>query len=547
MSIQSPGPSGTYNGCGVTVTTNRDYTTVIGPVTFLPGKYAPPGIIVNMGFVTAVSMNIPWANRIAGNSGQSVTFAFTAASSLPSGGVPDMQTNNYIQVNFPPNFFTKNVAGTCVAPPAVVSVTGLPGDYTFLDFFSAAATQCTDNVPCVSFRITSPSNAALSAGSYTMTVNGLTFGAATAGNDAGIQIQTPLDRASSACSSGPLSGYNVTAFKLPTCRASSSCQSVAISFMSNAGTIFRSSTLNIFFDYAIVSGSTSITVGGALLTGSVINNMLTLTVDPNFAPYTPDPANLNTITLTGMTIVAATKMDTGITVSMSSGSLGQSTKMYSASVAPSSSGLTTTTSLVIAAPFVSSINTVATVSFTTINPINIGDVIYIFFPAGFFISTPVSQTCIPNNFGGSRLSMSIAPTSCSIYQSCYTGFNVNPGVVPVPYNASMSSIMATVYGAALPPGPKTIVIRGLNMNNVSTVASTSSFYVLTTQDACSAGAIPTGDIVTAPPPSAASAAEAPSSIASAGVIAGAVIGSVVGKSAPKHSLQRVQSSSMHMV
>jgi hypothetical protein len=208
--------------CGVSVSTNKDWTTT----------FAATGTIgrASSGQVYAVSLSIPWSNRIAGATGQAATFAFSTVTPLLAGQA------NSITITFPNGFFAPNAVPPCGAT-AVITATGIPG-YTF------AATQPTSPT---TFVLTS--TAALPAAAYVMTFSGLTFGTATEGLDSGINVKTSIDTASINAPSGPLSGYQVTAFTLPTCVASVSqtCQSASVTFLSNADAIAPGSSLTITF------------------------------------------------------------------------------------------------------------------------------------------------------------------------------------------------------------------------------------------------------------------------------------------------------------
>jgi hypothetical protein len=538
--------SSSHYGCGVQVWTNRDYTVVFGSIQFTPKFYVSPNLKVAFGLVTGVSMVIPWANRRAGSTGQSVTFAFKTASPLPLGGLDVLgYRGNYIAVRFPSNFFVKNVAGGC-GNFSAISVQGLPSDYQFTDFFYSdelsmfiEPIECTNRVSeaynCNMFLISSPTNASLPSASYTLTVNGLTFGGATSGEDgdaalsgrrSGISIQTPLDFTNVSVSSGPLSGYKVTEFKLPSCRVTGTCQSVVVSFMSNAGPISSMRPLNIsFYPVSPVSGSSSFMLQGVLVAASVANNALILR--PVFGTFTPSSDVQNSITITGLTLVATGVIPQTIYASMSSTSnMNPSTTSYSAPVATTSAGLAITTSLVVDAPFVSQI-TSATVSFTTVYPIHVNDFIYIYFPTNFFAAPATNCSSGPMPLP----TASSAPAFCSVYQSCVPTFR-SYNIAAVPSDATTSFYRFQVLSTALPPGPNTISISGLLMGN-STRASSNSFYVLTTKDACSGGTIQTGAILPMSQPAAVASSEQASATSPA-AITGAVLGAVAGKLEPLH-------------
>jgi hypothetical protein len=557
-----------FGGCGIQVWTNRDYTSVFGPITITPNTYLSPSTRgpFQCASVTNVSMTIPWANRKARNSGQSVTFTFTTPSELPAGYNVDLAFNNSIFVHFPNDFFVKN-SGECGV--AGISVRGLPADYQFNDFFynqmpydTISTKPCQKDsltAPCNTFNIFSPTNAALPAGAYTITVNGLTFGDQTAGVDGSEGIKGYLPQAgilrpifvstslhlptadSSRASSGPLSGYLVTSFTLPTCRVNSACQSVGVSFMSNAGPIFFNNTLEISFSpTAPISGSLIFKLQDAWISASVSGNTLRLT--PVFGSYTPIENVTNTINIPGLTIVPTTASSDfhntyasmrSIQPMPLSTPMRPSTPSYSAPFVPTSSGLSNTISLSIANPTASS-TTSATVSFNTVFPVNVNDFIYVTFPTNFFViptyaTCPVTSAPLPTVY--------FAPTTCSLDQSCRTTFQASNFSL-FPYNPAMSFFSFKVLESPLPAGPKTIVISGLIMGPFA--PSSRAFSVSTTNDMCSAGFIQTPAIQPIPPPVPSPSAvtdDSSASAASTSSIVGAVLGSLAGKLPHAHQAQ----------
>jgi hypothetical protein len=209
--------------CGVSVRTSRDWTTTFAPTGTIGA--APPA-----GRVFAVSLSIPWDSRIASRSAQTAVFAFSTMSALPAGG------SNSIIITFPPNFFVSNTASSCGIIESI-SANGIAG-------FSFSG-----NAPSSTTTFVLSGSAALPAGSYAVTFSGVTFGTPTAGLDTGITVQTSVDAVSQGAPSGPLSGYQVLAFTLPTCLASldQTCQSATLTFLSNANPIPATSTLTISF------------------------------------------------------------------------------------------------------------------------------------------------------------------------------------------------------------------------------------------------------------------------------------------------------------
>jgi hypothetical protein len=512
--------------CGISVTTSRDYTTV----------FAQTGIIgqPSGGQVTGVSMVIPWANRIASSTQQTATFTFTTAT--------PMVTSGYISINFPPNFFVQNAASTCgSSSPISLAVSGIPG-YTSISLFSSSN----------SFYL---SGGSLAAGTYTATITGLTFGASTQGSDTGISISTQIDSTSVGSTSGPLSGFQVTSFSLPSCQIlPNTCQSATLSFLSNAGPVNPGQQLVIQFtgQTLLVAGTPSvinpIQIGNAYITGAVTTSSssssqtttVTLTVNPNFGAFVPG-SSATTITLSGLRVLNTGLIPPG-TVSIGNTNIGQSTPLWSGSYLSTSSGLTTTTGLTINDPYIGAQNTQATISFTTINPINVGDTVVVVFPTGFFISTPFSPFNGCPLTGVNYFASAYSPSgTCGDLQTCQRIFEgIGPGgsLRIDPATPGYSAVVLTLgsqqqqqsqippQGVQLPAGPNTVVFTGLTMSTTA-VAASNSIFVLTSNDACSAGPISSGSI---------SARPAPASTDSGGltaaqknsIIAGAVVGSLLG-------------------
>jgi hypothetical protein len=227
----------------------RDWTTTFAPT----GTIGAPAAA---GKVSAVSLTIPWDNRVASRSSQTAVFAFSTMTALPAGG------SNSITITFPPNFFVSNTASSCGITESI-SANDILG-------FSFSGTG-----PSSPSTFVLSASAALPAGSYAVTFSGVTLGAATAGSDTGITVQTSGDAVSDAAPSGPLSGYQVLAFTLPTCLASldQTCQSATLTFLSNAAPIPAAAALTISFSgpNPPISGIVEqvVTPSGAVVAGAV--------------------------------------------------------------------------------------------------------------------------------------------------------------------------------------------------------------------------------------------------------------------------------------
>jgi len=461
----------------VSVFTTMDFTTTCSAT----GTVGTP-----VGQVSAVSLTIPWANRIASNTAQSATFAFTTATALPASSA-NCNAANSITITFPSNFFVANAAGSCGAAAAAVTATGLTG-YTLTGSGTGPSSSTT-------FVFTG--TAALPAAAYTVVIGGLTFGTATVGSDTGITVQTSMDSVSAGAPSGPLSGYKVTSFTMPSCQASASCQNIVVAFSSNAGTILPGGTLDISFTNVPVAGTPDAFMSGsALITGAMSGSTLTLTVNANGGAWAI--GSTATITLTGMTVAS-----TGLQTAVQYASVGGSTPSYSAAFATTGAGTTTTTSLTVARPYPGVTNTQITIAFSTTKSIANNDVVRVFFPTGFFIGTPQFATCT----GGDQYS--VGATGLGSCNSLYVSGMGTQG-------ASMSYFDVTYNGAGQAAGTQSMVVSGVTLSTTA-VAATPTFSVVTTQNSCSAGSISTGSISASNP----GGPSAPASTAAAALLSAA--------------------------
>jgi len=453
---------------GVSVMTTLDYSA----------SCSATGIVGQSRQVTGVSMTIPFANRVAGNTAQSATFAFTTSTTLPAATAGCAASVNSITITFPLNFFASNAVGSCGIAAATIGVTGLTG-YTL----TGASTG-----PSSTTQFIFTGSATLAAGPQTVIISGLTLGTQTNGNDAGITVQTTLDAVSVGAPSGPISGYQVTSATMPAC-SSISCQNFVVAFSSTAGMINPGNTLAITFTSAPVSGvPDAFMSGSALITGALVGNTLTLTVDSRGGAW--NIGSTAVITLTGMTV-----QSTGLRPSRDFVSVGGSTQAFSAPYMMTGTGTTTTNTLSIARPFPGVTNTQMTITFTTTNGIAVGDFIRVFYPAGFFIGTPQTVTC-----AGSTNQFETTATGLG---DC-SGLAVrNTGM----WTSTLNWFEVEVTSGGSAAGPQTIVVSGVTLS-ATAVAATPTFSVVTTANSCSAGAISTGAISNANPggPSAPSSA-----------------------------------------
>lgn len=509
--------AGIPSSCGVSVTTNKDWTTTYVPSGTIPGTIP--------GRVTGVSLTIPWANRIAGRSSQTVTFAFTTETQLPEVG-------GSITISFPPNFFVENSQSCGTTPPISAAVAGVPG-YSLEN--SAGPSSSTQFVL---------RGGRLPAGPYVAIFTGVTFGTLTAGSDTGIQVQTSVDAISSGSPSGPLSGFQVTAFTLPSCVAAPpeqrTCSTASITFLSNIPTLLPGGSLVITF--GVPAGGSSpiegtpdqfITSSGALITGQFTSgsNTITLTVQAGFGnwEFFNGP---NTITLAGVSIAPTFSLNAGfVRLSSSAGPGAPSTDVFSAAYFPTSFGQSVTTSMVISDPFTGVQNTQAAFSFTTMNPVRAGEEIRVVFPIGLFISTPAPTTCLPTFTPPAPLIVSFQPSSCGVLQSCapvLTPFTSGPSgrvqIFPLGDNVNEYIRITVGNDGFLPAGPKTISFTGVNLS--PTARAASNLYIVTTADACNGGSAAVAAIGPRPAPAAAAPSNELSADARNGIIGG-VIGGVL--------------------
>jgi len=457
VQLQSFTTSSTF---GVRVMTTMDYTTTCS---------ATGTVGTVQGQVTAVSMNIPlFASRVAANTAQSVTFAFTTATQLPTSS-SSCNSVNSVTITFPTNFFVTNTVGSCSAA-TMLQISGLTG-YTLTGAGSG---------PSSTTQFIFTGTVALPAASYTVVIGGLKLGSATSGDDLGIKVQTSLDAISIGAPSGPISGYKVTSVTMPSsCQASSSCQNVVIGFSSTAGSILKDGTLDITFSNAPVAGTVQAFMSGdALITGA-FSSPSTLRLTVNRGTWVI--GSTATVTLTGMTVVS-----TGLQTVPQYVSIGGSTNAYSMTYMPTGAGTTTTTSLTIVRPFPGVTNTIITIAFSTTNGIANNDIVRVFYPTGFFIDTPQFATCE----GGDQYTVRATGLgSCSTVGSISTN-NV--------LTAALQFMDFTYYGGGRAAGSQTIVVSGMTLSTTAVAASTT-FSVVTTQNSCSAGMISTGSISSSNP------------------------------------------------
>lgn len=426
----------------VVVTTARDYTT----------SCSATGIVgVALGSITAVSMTIPFANRVA-DTAQSAVFAFTTSRNIPAAACG---TPNTLTLSVPAGFFRNN--------GATATATGLAG-YT-----------ATANLAANPLTIVLTGTGALTAGTVTVTISGLTLGVRTVGSDNGVTVAAPLHSTSFGDTSGPIDNYQVTSVAVTgTCQTGSTCRTVTIGINAAgaARTVGAGQTLVISgLPFAGTADAMSFGTGvGTIVTaGPVTTNSITLTVHANGAAWSL--GTTATITLTGLTLASASVSPFDAwTVSV-----GSSTPMWSQKYVATSTGTTTTTSLTLARAVPKTENTQATIAFSTTNGIANSNTIRVNYPVGFFVATPVDTTC-----AGSTVRYSLAGT----LGTCGTMRVSDEG-------AGFTTF--TYTGPTTAAGAQTLVFSGVTLSATERAAS-NTFSVVVSSSSCSAGSVTTGSI-----------------------------------------------------
>jgi len=433
------------NAFGVSVTTNKDYTrscSATGTVDF-----------ATQGTITAVSMTIPFANRVAGTQ-QSAVFAFTTSKSIPAAACGSSNTVTLV-VTGPSQFFA---SGTAVA-------TGLAG-------YSVS----TSNLATGTFVLSG--TGALNAGSFTVTLSGLTLGVRTVGSDTGVTVGASQHFTSAGTTTGPISNYQVTSVNTGACQTSSACRSVtiAINAAGDASTIAPAGTLIISGLGAFSGTPGAMSMGNTLVTSSAVSSgAVTLTVHAGGAAWTI--GSTATITLTGLTMTSASpSFFNPWTLSV-----GGSTPMWSTTYAATSTGTTTTTGITLARAVPGTQNTQVTVTFSTTNTIMNNDEIMITYPTNFFIDPPVDFSC---NGPEARYSFFGTLGSCPGVLSATS----SPVIGPV-----TSTMTLTYSGQTIAAGAQTMIWNGVTLSTTEKAASTT-FSVAVSSSSCSAGAISSGSI-----------------------------------------------------
>jgi len=455
---------------GVTVQTNRDR---------LACNTLAPIPVTNQ--VTAVSLTIAAAQRVAGFTNGAVTVAFKTATAL-------LACTNTIVINVPANFFVADPA----TPISSVLASTLGAGYTVV--------VATD-------RITLTGATPVAAGVQGVTISGITFGAATNGEDMGVTVSTNLDLVSDGVPSGDLSGFMVKSVRTNGC--GQACSTLTIAFSSLATSSPNAITITFPAGTTINGAPDKLNMGGAVASRQQVlvtptvpvvgGNTNTIVLTPSaFNQFPTFDGTDVTITLSGAFSFSSTLAATlAQRVSMRNVASGSGTRTNEVMFMAIGMGTTTTTGLAIARPFPGVTNTQVTVGFTTTSAIAPTDTVRIFFPTGFFIPTASVTTC-------SATTLNFPMTAALIGSSCNTispqGIN-SPSDNPIRVlagNPTTSYINVLFNSGSAAAGAQSIVLSGVTLS-ATAMPTSNAFYVVTTRDTCSAGMFATGAISNANP------------------------------------------------
>ncbi len=279
--------------------------------------------------VTSVNFSIAAANRVAGSTNAAATFSFvtSATGSLAPG--------SKITLNYPVGFFT-----TDGGPAVEISVGSVSG-------FAGTPTTTT-------IIITTSSGSIGQSTAVTVTITGLTMGAASAGGS--VTVQTSADPTkSAAAASGVIGGAvtSVTFTVFSSDRVAGKAQvDATFAFKTTAGgQLAAGGTITLTFPTGFFSstGTPGVSISGSGTTGSAAKPTSTRIVITT-ATQTIAASTTVTVTVTGLTMGSATAGDSnGITIAtsadptessgVSSGSIQEQVTSNSPST-PSSSSVT---------------------------------------------------------------------------------------------------------------------------------------------------------------------------------------------------------------
>jgi len=455
---------------GVTVQTNRDRIAC---------NTVAPNPVTNQ--VTAVSLTIAADQRIATQTNGVVTVSFKTATSLDA-------CTNKIEITVPANFF---VADPSPATSAVVA-SSLGAGYT---------------VSVATGSITLTGTTAVAPGVQGVTISGITFGAATNGEDTGVTVRTlsttnVVDIASAGAPSGDLSGFMVKSVRTNGC--GQLCSTLTIVFSSLARANLGNAITITFPGTTTITGTLDkLNMGGLVQNGQQVL-VTPSVVGGNTIVLTPSAFNSNfpafdgsdvTIVLSGAFSFSSTlAAHLATRVSMRNVPQGSGTRTNEVMFMPIGMGTTTTTRLAITRPFPGVTNTQVTIDFKTTNPIVQGNVVRIFFPTGFLIPTAAVTTCSATTLDF-RMTASLVRSSCNslTVRGIVSPFDNSVNPIAVVTGTTTSYLDVRFETGSADAGAQSIVLNGVTLS-ATAMPTSNAFYVVTTTDTCSAGMIATGAI-----------------------------------------------------
>jgi len=388
---------------------------------------------------------------------------------------------NSVVITLPANFLATIVA-VCGVTQAV-SQLGLDASY--------AVTYTTGS-------ITLTGTAGVTAGKQTVTISGLTFGAATNGVDTGVTVSTSApDGVSAGVPSGPLSGFMVKSVTASGCGVT--CQALVVTF--SAMTSSASPITISFAGHTITGAPAKFNMGVAptqtLVTPTFTSSTIVLTAavtNTGVTSYLPFPAFTGTtvvITLTGVQLSGFGGM-----VSMSNVAAGSGTgtnQVYLAGLGTS----VTTMALNLPVKTPGTTNAQAIVSFTTTSAISSGGTVYIAFPTGFFVAPASTLLCGFLNNGSPTYAYNVMGTLSSATCGGWSLTATTGQNVPTVSSTTTQSLYTLTATNTVPAGSYTITLSGTTLSPTTMSSSPTGFMVVTSADMCSAGGAATGAI--APP------------------------------------------------
>jgi len=388
------------------------------------------------GQVASVTMTIANADRAAGATGKAVTIAFTTTVALASG---DKVTISY--PSSPSSFFAPSVTPT-VAPTTL----------------SAAATGASSIILTASSAITN--------GTITVTLSGMTLGAAVSNAANGIIVSTNKDLASTGGASGAIGQVTGVSFA-PQTRTAAGTSEVIVGFTFGVALAAADKvTINYPNGFFTTAAAASINSGGNLPStvferDTALNGATSLAIIVK-SGQTVAAGAAQSITLVGMTMGSATAGANEITVSapgnavsteiVNSGGIGA---IYGVSVIAISSNIVGATSVTVTITFTPSVELVAT------------DTITISYPSGYF-----STTQAPSSIAGGPLTDTFA-----LLNNTYAP-------EPAQYIFKIPNAKTAPKNVA-----QTVTLSGLTLGASRVAASATGFKVQATSNAISSGAL----------------------------------------------------------